>query len=333
MAGDRRALAGAAMRVSTIGATAMVAALMAGRAALATLPPPERVAFDSIDLDANGAPVRLAGLLYRPPEPAPAGGFPAVIALHGCGGLYSAAAGREDEISARHAAWAQELIAEGFAVLFPDSFRPRGLRDICTIAVAKRPLGPARRRLDALAALAWLAAASGIDRERIALLGFSHGGSTTLATINARDRAVRAYREAAGVPFFRAAVAFYPGCRTYLDAGERWRPAVPARIHIGANDDWTPAAPCALLGEVLALRGEPLEVTVYPDSYHGFDAPGGRRIVRKDVPGGVNPGQGVTVAPNPAAGVEARAKTRAFLRERLAPAVASDPARQSTAKG
>jgi dienelactone hydrolase len=300
----------------------MVAALLAGRAALAALPPPERVAFDSIDLDANGVPVRLAALLYRPPGPAPAGGFPAVIALHGCGGMYSAAAGREDELSVHNAAWTEDLIAEGYAVLFPDSFRPRGRREICTIALAKRPINPARRRLDALAALAWLAAAPGIDRDRIALLGFSHGGSTTLATINARDPAVRKYREADASPFFRAAVAFYPGCRAYLDAGDRWQPAVPARIHIGANDDWTPAAPCAALGEVLKVRGEPLEVAVYADSYHGFDTPGGRLRVRKDVPGGVKPGEGVTLAPNPVAGAEARAKTRAFLRERLAPVAA-----------
>src|SRR5947208_178068 len=81
--------------------------------------------------------------------------------------------------------------------------------------------------------------------DRNAIVGWSHGGSTALATINARDREVAAFRDKAGAPpFFRAAVAFYPGCGVSLRAGERWQPAVPTRIHIGALDDWTPAKSC-----------------------------------------------------------------------------------------
>ena len=67
----------------------------------------------------------------------------------------------------------------------------------------------------------------------------------------------------------------------------------------------------------MRVRGDPLEVTVYPGSYHGFDSPSGRVVVRHEVPNGVHPGQGVTVGPNPAARAAANDSVRAFLRERL----------------
>ena len=86
-----------------------------------------------------------------------------------------------------------------------------------------------------------------------------------------------------------------------MRAGDRWQPGAPTRIHIGASDDWTPAKPCVDLGEAMAARGEPVKVTVYPDSHHGFDAPGGDVVHRTDVPNGVNPGQGVHVGANPVA--------------------------------
>lgn len=304
------------MNVAAVGAAAASVSLMAACA----LPLPERVTVASLDTGASGDPVRVAALLYRPAGFAPAGGFPAVIVLHGCGGLYGALRGPADELSRHYAGWTRDLVGEGYAVLFPDSFNPRGQREVCTTRPEARTINPRRRRLDALGALAWLAAQDGIDRERIALLGFSHGGSTTLATINARDRAVAAFRAVPDAPpFFRAAVAYYPGCRPFAAAGESWRPAVPTRIYIGEKDDWTPAAPCAALAAAQQARGEPLEVIVYADSYHGFDGPARRLYVRSNVPGGVNPGQGVTIGPNPEAGADARTKTRAFLRERLAP--------------
>ena len=94
---------------------------------------PERVTFDSLDRDpATGAPVRITGLLFRPPNP---DGVrrPAIVALHGCGGMYSALASRRDELSVRHRAMAELLTDEGYIVLFPDSFRPRGRDEICTV--------------------------------------------------------------------------------------------------------------------------------------------------------------------------------------------------------
>jgi len=294
----------------------IVACVFAGAAAHARAI--VRVAFPSLDRDEAGASVQLQGILLLPDGPAPTGGFPAVVALHGCSGMYSTAKGREDLISDRLAVRAELMLSDGYAVLFPDSFGSRGRREVCTIKLGENPITPMRRRLDALGALAYLSARPDIARDRIALVGWSHGGSTALAAINVRDREVAAFRERKDAPpFFRAAVAFYPGCSVSLRAGERWQPGAPTRIHIGALDDWTPPKPCAELGEAMLARGEPLKVTIYPDSYHAFDAPNGPLVHRMDVPNGVNPGQGVHLGANAAAREKANAKVRAFLQARL----------------
>jgi len=277
------------------------------------------VSFPSIERDALGRNVALRGFLLLPRTPAPAGGYPAVIALHGCGGLHSTRKGHENDLAERLALRADLFLAEGFAVLFPDSFGPRDMREVCTIRIGERTITATRRRLDALGALAYLAHRRDINANRIALVGWSHGGSAALQAINSRDPEVAAFASTANAPAFRAAVAFYPGCNNPLRAGERWHPSVPTRIHIGELDDWTPAAPCPELGRTLAGRGADFDVTVYPGSYHAFDSPIGKVMHRVDVPNGVHPGSGVTVGPNPAARATANVRVRAFLRDRLAP--------------
>src|SRR4051794_37898535 len=76
------------------------------------------VSFPSIERDALGRNVALRGFLLLPATPAPVGGYPAVIALHGCGGLYSTRAGHQQELAERWALRADLFLAEGFAVLF-----------------------------------------------------------------------------------------------------------------------------------------------------------------------------------------------------------------------
>ena len=286
--------------------------------AFAILPVPQAVNFPSLDRDDTGSPVTISALYFRPPGAAADAALPMVIALHGCGGMRSPRDGHRDELSGAMAARVRPLLADGYAVVLPDSFNPRGRREICTIRTSDRSIGAATRRMDVLGALAWAAKQPGVDGRRIALLGWSHGGSTALATINVRNPAVSAFFDATGAPlFFRAAVAFYPGCAGPLRAGNTWQPGTPTRIHIGEADDWTPAQPCVALGQAMRRRGTDLLVTTYPGSYHGFDAPGDKVVLRSDVPNGVHPGEGVHVGANPAARAAASERVRAFLRERL----------------
>jgi dienelactone hydrolase len=200
----------------------------------------ERVAFASRD------GTQLVGYLAKP---AGAGPFPAVVAMHGCAGLWR----RSGEISARESDWSARLVAAGYAVLLPDSFRPRGLNALCN--ERGRSLTPRGRAQDALGARDWLAGQDFVSVRRIGLIGWSNGGSTVLHVAN--DPA------AAG---FRTVVAFYPGCRVILQRG--WSAKVPTTILHGLADDWTPAAPC----EELARQGG-ARFTGYAGAFHDFDHP------------------------------------------------------------
>ncbi len=277
----------------------------------------ERVRFASLDRAADGAPQMVEALWLRP-----AGdegrALPAVIALHGCDGVYSTASGRRDQPSRRHRQMAELLVGAGYAVLFPDSFRSRGREEICTEPARERTIGTSQRRADALGALRYLQARRDVLPGRIALLGWSHGGSTVLATVDAalleRDRDAAA--DSHGI---RAAIAFYPSCIEALRAGESYRVAAPLLLLVGAADDWTSPRPCTALAERLQRALQPATIVVYADTYHGFDGPGEALRRHLDVPGGVHPGQGVTVAVNPRAREDALVRVKAVLREALAP--------------
>ncbi len=295
-----------------------VALVCAGIALNANARRTEAVTFPSVDREALSA-VMLHAVLLLPSRPAPVGGYPAIVALHGCGGMYSTRESHDQEIAERMMTRVEPWLRDGYAVLFVDSFRSRGVTEVCTVRHGERTITTSIRRLDALGALAYLAARRDIARERIALVGWSHGGSAALQTINTADRAVAEFFARKNAPpFFRAAVAFYPGCASPLKAGDRYVPGTPTRVHIGELDDWTPARTCVDLGIALGERGADFSVTTYPDSYHAFDSPTGKVVVRSDVPNGVRPGQGVHVGPNPAARAAATSSVRAFLHERLA---------------
>jgi len=279
----------------------------------------EKVFFPSLDIDGpTGKGVTLSGLFFKPDASSEV--FPAVVALHGCDGMYGRLPGREERLSARHQAMADLLLAEGYAVLFPDSFNPRGRRELCTLPAREQPITQDQRRLDVLGALDYLRSRPDIAHERIALLGWSHGASAVLAAMNARHPVVAAYRARLREPgeFYLTAIAFYPGCYGSLRAREGYAPAAPIRIFIGESDDWTSPGACTMLAKAMEGMDEPLHVTTYPDTYHGFDAP---RLPKQhlDLPNGVRPGQGVTIAANPQARDDAYARTRARLRAVLTP--------------
>ncbi len=203
--------------------------------------------------------VALTSELLTPPGPGP---FPAVIALHGCGGLYTKSGTR---LTARHRDWSERLVAAGFAVLLLDSFTARGLTQICT--GDHRPVTPALRADDVRHALAWIATQQRFDPKRIVLLGWSHGAMTVLWTLRP------GFLDAGIKPV--TAFAFYPGCREIARQAD-WRPSLPLTVLIGGADDWTQPAPCR---DLAARTG--FKYIEYPGAYHDFDAPGMPVHVRK----------------------------------------------------
>lgn len=203
----------------------------------------EQVSFTSRD------GIGLTGWLARP---AGSGPFPAVVAMHGCGGLWTG----PGKINARESDWSGRLVSAGYAVLLPDSFLPRGLTSLCNDR--DRSLTPADRARDALGARDWLARQRFIAPGRVGLIGWSNGGSSVLH--------VAGSGAAAGPGGFAAVIAFYPGCRVILKQG--WSARVPTTILHGLSDDWTPAAPCQELARTGGAR-----FVGFAGAYHNFDHP------------------------------------------------------------
>ena len=254
----------------------------------------ERVSFPSLDGPGN-APVVLIGYFFA----APTSPAPAIAMFHGCGGPYD----RSGTLARRMREYAALFNGLGMHVLVVDSLTPRYEKELCTQRSGRRRVTQANRRLDALGAIEYLAAREDVEPRRIGLIGWSNGGSTVLAATNLRHRDVA--QEAVKAAF---AIAFYPGCEADLRRG--YEPAAPLLMLVGQLDDWTPSAPCVSLAKS-AAEPHP-ELVVYPGAWHGFDSDAPVRL-RKDVPNGVNPGQGVHVGGNPAAWRDSRDRVVRFV--------------------
>jgi dienelactone hydrolase len=190
---------------------------------------------------------RIQGYLAKP---AGAGPFPAVVGLHGCGGM--------PDTTRRKLA--DELVAWGYVILLVDSFATRGIDQACT---GGGFFERARKRTpDAYGALEFLARQTFVDSQRVAVVGFSQGGwaALSVAETNSFEQFVLASNLR-----FRAAVAFYPVCWA---AGVR--PGIATLILIGALDEWTPAADCSVKIDAWGTDGAPIEQVVYPSAHHGF---------------------------------------------------------------
>lgn len=225
--------------------------------------------------------VTLKALLMKP---AGLGPFPAIVALHGCGGL-----GTGGAMSARHQDWGNRLVSAGFIVIFPESFASRGMGSQCN--VRDRDIKSRDRAEDAFATAEWLAARPDVMRSKIGLLGWSNGGTTVLSA----SRTIRAPK---GVEF-RHAVAFYPGCKTFAE--QNYRTRIPVTIFHGMADDWTPPEPCQKLPGVTFVG--------YPGAHHDFDYPDLPIRTRKAAYSARGDGI-VTIGTDPAA--RAAAMSRAF---------------------
>jgi dienelactone hydrolase len=196
-------------------------------------------------------PLTLHGYLRRPDA---TGRHPAVVLLHGCGGL----AERLDQ------RWGQTLASWGYVTLTIDSFGPRGIGNICGSRF------PRDLDLDAYRGLNFLVRQPFVDAKRVAVMGLSQGGSVALLSVE-RGAIEQTYENK-----FRAAAAFYPLCD-----GLTGITMAPALILIGERDEFTRG--CRDLAEGRGAdfgmsrspgEGAGIRLVVYPDAYQGFDVPG-----------------------------------------------------------
>ncbi|HET9823375.1 MAG TPA: prolyl oligopeptidase family serine peptidase [Burkholderiaceae bacterium] len=261
----------------------------------------ERVTVPTLD-ERAGAPL-VGHWMPAPSAPVPSR-RPALVLMHGCGGLYD----RRGGLAERMRSYAELFHGEGWHVLLLDSFSSRGVHELCTQPRRTRSVDQSHRRDDALGAMKWMAERDDVDPQRVALVGWSHGGSAVLAATN-RRRDLPAHAPRAP----RVAVAFYPGCVAELRLGHE--SSAPLLVLLGAADDWTAPQPCMALAERSAGG---VRAVVYEGAFHGFDAVAPVRV-RRDVHGGVHAGQGVHVGGDPVAREASQRELLDFLRQHLAP--------------
>ncbi len=205
----------------------------------------------------EGEPV-IAHVAYPNGTP-PAEGWPTVVVLHGSGGLYKqlkksdpSLGACSDQLESQFAEWKKTLTAEGYAVVMPASFYSRGFCDWNKDA-KKIPKGLAKddrllfRLWDARAAAKWACDNAKVDCDRMAVMGFSNGGSATLISMHDDLSTVKdkRYNKHGTQEWFVGGIAYYPGCGmqgalTYSlkakDKGKFYSPQAPVIVHHAEKD-------------------------------------------------------------------------------------------------
>lgn len=194
--------------------------------------------------------ITLTGILMKPDGDGP---FSAVILLHGCDGIYSELGGTA------YNKWASRLVNWGYVTLQVDSLGPRGEVDICGKGMR---VAPFERMYDAYAGKSYLAQKPYVDKEKIAIMGWSHGAWTTLFAVNKNTlKLIKADP-------YKAAIAFYPWC-----GASAIHLTTPLLILMGEKDDWTPPDRCKKL-KLEPETASQVKLRIYPNAYHGFDFEG-----------------------------------------------------------
>jgi dienelactone hydrolase len=279
-----------------------VIALALAPAAFAQEQPRDNRALDTVQFASLDGTTNLTAYLGRHEGNAPR---PAVVLMHGCSGLRNA----QGRIIPLYRGWMRALFAAGYDVLTVDSAASRGFGQTCT-------RGPQRitmlrdRPKDAYAALQYLQSRPQVQPDRIALMGWSQGGAIVLLSIN--DKSIG--RPEGLSHDFATAVAFYPGaCADQWQSKpwtrvepHGWTTKTPLLVLLGAADTWTPLAPCERFLDEAKARGNPVELKIYPNAVHAFDAP---NLPRTELPAYRSGG-----GPMPVIGTDAEARADAFPR-------------------
>ncbi len=230
----------------------------------------------------------------------PPGGWPTVVVLHGSGGLYKQLAVSDpslgtcsDQLENQFAYWKQLLTSKGYAVVMPASFYSRGFCDWDKDS-ANIPEGAGKderllwRLLDTRAAAKWACDNPAIDCDRMAVMGFSNGGSGVLISMHddLSDAKDLRFAEHGTQEWFVGGIAFYPGCGlegvlTYsLDPkniAKFFSPQAPVIVHHAEDDSLLDTCQdvrdpqVALVAKAENRAADWFDLRVYAGADHGFD--------------------------------------------------------------
>ncbi|MCB1581796.1 MAG: hypothetical protein R3E90_07530 [Marinicella sp.] len=254
--------------------------------------------FDELDLD-------LEAMIWQPDGDGP---FPAIIMMHGSGGLYykTDPLCEDDDrscwgIAGKFRYWGKQLsqsnrfgLPQKFLVIAPDSHTPRGYdhHGVANIDPIDRPLNVSSyqgRPWDLYASLRYLQNRQDVDVDHIYVLGFSDGGGAVLSSLAATDNAAlvsmsnwfigidnntsSGWLQMQSVAL-KGGVAFYPSCGFlgYFDG--IYVNYAPLLVQTGLLDNTTPFSTCIerqTEAHGLGVSLLDFQAFGFDDMDHGFD--------------------------------------------------------------
>jgi dienelactone hydrolase len=218
----------------------------------------------SAALEAHWAKLAPHVSVVGPPDDAPR---PAVLLLHGCGGVQS-----------HLFDYAQALADVGLRAVIVDSYAPRGWSRAFALATVCTGLkfGGKARTLDLLAALWGVSQRSDVDASRLGLAGWSHGG-WTINELMAKPLSDEEARLLGGVKALGLIYAYVGPGSTKMP----WRRGAPALAVVAQHDHLASPAAHARAYRALEALGHEVE-TWLATATHAFDQPDVRFPMRID---------------------------------------------------
>lgn len=216
-------------------------------------------------------PEQLAAQLqsgFRIIKPEGDGPFPTVLGFHGCGGVSS------------HG-WQEFLAERGYAMVLVDSYASRPQLDTQEVCNGLKFWG-SERAGDVWASLQVTQELSFVDRKRLFLMGWSHGGWAiadllALASSN-RLPTNLTHKPGVNVNEIAGVVLMYPYCGFPSVARSKgWSSQVPALMLLAGQDTVADPADCLAIADRVNLRSgnNPFAGTaiahLYEDAQHVFD--------------------------------------------------------------
>jgi dienelactone hydrolase len=210
--------------------------------------------------DIGRAPARNVGAqLYLPVNAAADRSTPAVVLLHGSGGL----------TSERGERYGRELATMGVAVLVVETYDSR--RDLGRSYI-ERVLNITETMFvaDAYAGLAYLAGRPEIDAAHVVLAGFSYGGMAATYALYSQMADLLAPRYPDGRRLtFAGHVAFYAPCvARFRDSRTT---GAPLLMLYGQQDELIVPARCEEVANDLRAGGSEVSIISYPGAVHQWD--------------------------------------------------------------
>jgi dienelactone hydrolase len=164
--------------------------------------------------------------------------------------------------------WARRLLDLGYASLIVDSYLSRHSSWKDHWRIDARTV----KARDLLDAQAYLAAQPFARSESIGLLGRSSGGTAVLAAIVQGPRPAPFAVAVADYGYCQLSYGAWPGGTPAPSASIAYRTNVPLLIQVGANDTTVSAAACEALVAGARDAGLNIDLVVYPNVGHRFDA-------------------------------------------------------------